>query len=175
MISKLKLVAAAAILALSGGGAVLAADATVAMKGGDGADLGQVQLTDAPSGVLLHFDLRGVKPGWHAVHFHEKGDCSDPKFTTAGAHINHMTDKKPHGLLNPGGPDMGDLANIYAGADGMVHADVFSALVSMKGTGGRPALLDADGSAIVMHENPDDYTTQPIGGAGGRAACGVVK
>ncbi|MEO6339979.1 MAG: superoxide dismutase family protein [Caulobacteraceae bacterium] len=175
MTSKLKLAAAAAILALSGGGAVLAADTAVAMKSGEGADLGQVQLTDGPSGVLLHFDLRGVKPGWHAVHFHEKADCSDPKFTTAGAHINHATEKKPHGLLNPGGPDMGDLANIYAAADGTVHADVFSALVSMKGMGGRPALQDADGSAIVMHENPDDYTTQPIGGAGGRAACGVVK
>jgi Cu-Zn family superoxide dismutase len=175
MTSMLKLAAAAAILALSGAGAALAADATIALKDGAGADLGQVQLTNAPTGVLLHFDLHGVKPGWHAVHFHEKADCSDPKFTTAGAHINHATDKKPHGLLNPGGPDMGDLANIYAAADGTVHADVFSALVSLKATGGRPALMDADGSAIVMHENADDYTAQPIGGAGGRAACGVVK
>src|SRR4051812_32463658 len=114
MTSMLKVAAAGAILAFSSAGSVLAADATVALKGGDGADLGQVQLTDAPSGVLLHFDLRGIKPGWHAVHFHEKADCSDPKFTTAGGHINHTTDKKPHGLLNPGGPDMGDLANIYA-------------------------------------------------------------
>jgi len=37
-----------------------------------------------------------------------------------------------------------------------------------------PALLDADGSAIVIHANPDDHMTQPIGGAGARVACGAI-
>ena len=41
--------------------------------------------------------------------------------------------------------------------------------------GAQPALLDEDGSAVIIHENPDDHITQPIGGAGGRVACGVVK
>jgi Cu-Zn family superoxide dismutase len=48
-------------------------------------------------------------------------------------------------------------------------------MVSLNGAGGRPALLDADGSSIVVHASPDDYKTQPIGGAGARVACGVVK
>jgi Cu-Zn family superoxide dismutase len=47
--------------------------------------------------------------------------------------------------------------------------------VSWKGAGGRPALSDADGSALVFHANADDQTTQPIGGAGDRVACAVVK
>jgi Cu-Zn family superoxide dismutase len=70
---------------------------------------------------------------------------------------------------------MGDLPNVYASADGVVKAEVFSALVSFTGAGGRPALRDADGSALVVHASADDYTTQPIGGAGGRVACAVIK
>ncbi len=36
------------------------------------------------------------------------------------------------------------------------------------------ALLDEDGSAVIIHEHPDDHLTQPIGSAGGRIACGVI-
>ena len=80
-----------------------------------------------------------------------------------------------HGLLNPEANDSGDLPNVFAGADGSATAEAYSTLVSLKGAGGRPALLDADGSSIVVHASPDDHTTQPIGGAGARAACGVFK
>ena len=83
--------------------------------------------------------------------------------------------KMEHGLLNPKGPDMGDLPNLYVGADGTGQAQAFSTLVSWKGAGGRPALADADGSALVVHANADDGKTQPIGGAGDRVACAVIK
>jgi Cu-Zn family superoxide dismutase len=78
-------------------------------------------------------------------------------------------------MLNPDGNDNGDLPNLFAGADGAATAEVYSPMVSLNGAGGRPALLDADGSSIVVHASPDDYKTQPIGGAGARVACGVVK
>jgi Cu-Zn family superoxide dismutase len=80
-----------------------------------------------------------------------------------------------HGLLNPDGNDNGDLPNLFVAADGSATTELFSPLVSLNGAGGRPALLDADGSSIVVHASPDDYKTQPIGGAGARVACGVVK
>jgi superoxide dismutase, Cu-Zn family len=35
-------------------------------------------------------------------------------------------------------------------------------------------LLDADGSALVVHEGPDDYKSDPAGNAGKRIACGVI-
>lgn len=145
------------------------------VTGTGGKAMGGIILTEGPTGVMLRLELTGLTPGWHAIHFHEKADCSDAAFASAGAHINHATAKKPHGLLNPDGPDMGDLANIYAGADGGAHAEVFSALVSLKGAGGRPALLDADGSALIVHASPDDGVTQPIGGAGARVACAAIR
>jgi Cu-Zn family superoxide dismutase len=148
--------------------------ATAQVKAADGKALGTATLTEAPHGVLLRFELKGLTPGWHGLHFHEKGDCGAPDFKSAGAHV-HTTANVVHGLLNPDGNDNGDLPNLFAGADGSATAELFSPLVSLKGAGGRPALLDADGSALVVHASPDDYKTQPIGGAGARVACGVVK
>ena len=147
----------------------------VTFRAADGSDRGMAMLSEGPSGVLVRLQLKGLSPGWHAVHFHAKGDCSDNAagFQASGAHIHAM--EHPHGLLNPKGPDMGDLPNLYATADGTVNAEVFSALVSLRGTGPRPALMDADGSAIVVHANADDGVTQPIGGAGARVACAVVR
>ena len=154
--------------------ATTAQAATAELKGADGKTLGIATLTEAPHGVLLRIEAKGLTPGWHGLHFHEKGDCGTPDFKSAGAHV-HTTATVTHGLLNPDGNDNGDLPNLFVAADGSANVELFSPLVSLNGAGGRPALLDADGSSIVAHANPDDYKTQPIGGAGARVACGVVK
>jgi len=151
-----------------------AAAATAELKGVDGKAIGMATLTEAPHGVLLKIEAKGLTPGWHGLHFHEKGDCGTPDFKSAGAHV-HTTPAVVHGLLNPLGNDRGDLPNLFAAADGSATAELYSPLVSLNGAGGRPALLDADGSSIVVHASPDDHKTQPIGGAGARVACGVVK
>ena len=65
-----------------------------------------------------------------------------------------------HGLRNPDGPDNGDLPNLFVAADGTARAEFFTTLVSVTG-GDMPALLDDDGSAVIIHENPDDHLTQP--------------
>lgn len=142
----------------------------IALKGAGGGDLGTAVVTMAPSGVLIQIDAKGLTPGWHGMHLHEKGDCSAADFTSAGAHMNSMPTKKPHGLLNPdGGPDFGDLPNLYVAADGTAHAEAFTQLTHFAD------LTDNDGSALVIHASPDDHRSQPIGGAGGRVACGVIK
>lgn len=147
---------------------------TVTLQNAHHQSIGTVVLTDAPKGVLLRVEASGLAPGWHGIHFHEKGDCSDAAFKMAGGHVHTMT-PAVHGLLNPQANDDGDLPNVHADAQGKVAAELFSPLVSLSGAGGRPALLDADGSALVIHAKPDDYTTQPIGGAGDRVACAVIK
>lgn len=150
------------------------ATASAKLAGPSGADLGVVSFTEAPKGVLLKVEAKGLTPGWHGLHFHEKGDCSKADFTSAGGHVHGM-DKAVHGLLNAQANEHGDLPNLFVGADGKGSAELFTTLVSLKGAGDRAALLDGDGSAVVIHANPDDHMTQPIGGAGARVACGVVK
>lgn len=147
---------------------------TVPLVDARGAAVGEIVLTDAPNGVLLSIAASGLSPGWHAVHFHEKADCSDAAFKAAGGHVHTMT-PSVHGLLNPAATDLGDLPNVYAGADGKANAQSFSALVAMRPGTPRSNLLDADGSAIVVHAKADDYMTQPIGGAGERVACAAVR
>jgi Cu-Zn family superoxide dismutase len=36
-------------------------------------------------------------------------------------------------------------------------------------------LLDADGSAMMIHAGPDDLRTDPSGNSGGRIACGIFR
>ena len=96
------------------------------------------------------------------------GDCSDVgMYKMSGGHVGKM--EGGHGLLNPKGPENGDLPNIWAAADGSAGYEAFTTLDTLG------ALVDEDGSAIIIHEGEDDHMTQPIGGAGARVACGVIK
>ncbi|WEK39891.1 MAG: superoxide dismutase family protein [Candidatus Brevundimonas colombiensis] len=139
-----------------------------------GANIGRVDLRQGPTGLLIKIEASGLTPGWHGIHIHATGECAAP-FTSSGAHINHGEPKQPHGLLNPAGPDDGDLPNIYAGADGKVNAELFTTRARISSEGPGQWLWDADGSAIIIHANPDDHTTQPIGGAGDRVACAALN
>lgn len=125
--------------------------------------------------MLIRVELAGVPAGAKAMHIHAVGTCDDHDhgFVASKAHLNPSGRK--HGLLNPEGPDAGDLPNIFVAADGKATAEFFTTLASLAGTGGRAAILDADGAALVLHTGADDHTTQPIGGAGARIGCGVIK
>lgn len=138
-----------------------------------GARVGRAILTQGSTGLLIRIEAEGLTPGWHGVHIHAAGQCAAP-FTSAGAHINHGDPKMPHGLLNAGGPDDGDLPNVFADAQGRVNAEVFTTRARIARNGPGQWLWDADGSALVIHANMDDQTSQPIGGAGDRVVCGVM-
>lgn len=172
---RLLLLAAAATLVATAASAQTPPSAEI--KNNGGAVVGSATFKEGPKGVLVQVKVSGLTPGWHGIHFHAVGDCSDTaKFQKSGAHINHGGDHKlPHGLLNPAGNDFGELPNIFAAADGVAEAQLWTSLVSWNGKDGRPALTDADGSALVIHANQDDHITQPIGGAGDRVACAVIK
>ena len=143
------------------------------LKDASGATVGRAVLTQGATGLLIRVEVDGLTPGWHGMHIHAVGDCTAP-FTSAGAHVNHGDPKAPHGLLNAGGPDDGDLPNLYADAAGHGHAEVFTTRARIAHDGPGQWLWDADGSALVIHTNADDHTSQPIGGAGSRAVCGVM-
>ena len=149
---------------------VFAADkASAVLKDPKGNEVGQVTLAEVPTGVLLSLDLAGFPAGDHALHIHAVGKCEGPKFESAGPHFNPKN--KEHGLKNPQGPHAGDMPNIHIPKSGKVKIEVLNQMVSLSG---KNALLDDDGSAIVIHEGADDYTSDPAGHAGNRLACAVV-
>ncbi|WP_428150016.1 superoxide dismutase family protein [Brevundimonas sp.] len=149
--------------------------ATATLHTADGGDAGTVTAFAGPLGILMKVEGKGWPEGWHGVHLHAVGTCEGPGFTSAGAHVNHPDpEKRPHGLLNTnGGPDLGDLQNVYAGADGVANAEVY---LAGSGLGMRGMdLMDEDGLSFLVHANRDDHVSQPIGGAGDRIACGVFQ
>lgn len=153
--------------------AVWAADKAVAeIVNVDGETIGQAVFEQAPTGVLMRVAVSGLTPGEHGIHLHGTGKC-EPDFKAAKGHINPEGSK--HGLRNPEGPDSGDLPNLFVANDGTAQAEFFTTRVSVVAGGeATPALLDEDGATVVIHANPDDHQTQPIGGAGGRVGCGVI-
>ena len=145
-----------------------------ALMDADGRNVGRAILTQGPTGLLIRIEADGLTPGWHGAHIHATGQCAAP-FTSAGGHINHGEPGAPHGLLNAHGPDDGDLPNIFADPQGRVRAEVFTTQARIVRDGPGQWLWDADGSALVIHANPDDHRSQPIGGAGDRVACAVIS
>ncbi len=145
-------------------------EATAAIMGKEGDDLGLVTLVQGPQGVLVRADLHGLPPGGHGFHIHSVGSCS-PDFAAAGAHFD--PGGETHGFLHSTGMHAGDLPNVYAGADGVARADIFTADVNLAADDER-SLLDSDGSAIIVHEKPDPYG-EDSGAAGARIACGVIR
>jgi Cu-Zn family superoxide dismutase len=143
--------------------------ATAVMHDLKGQDVGTVTLLQTPTGVLITARLHDLPPGIHGFHIHEKGVC-EPPFKSAGGHFN--PDAAAHGYLNENGPHAGDLPNIHVPDSGTLTVEMHDPLISLRG---EEAVLDADGAAIVIHDGPDDYKSQPAGDAGARIACGVIK
>jgi len=130
---------------------------------------GVLKITPAGTGVNLAGVVQGLKPdGEFGFHFHEKGDCSAPDATSAGAHFNPTN--QDHG--NPQSPPhhAGDMMNVKSDSQGVAEVDIDNHDVSLQS--GQPN--DILGKALVLHAQPDDYTTQPSGNSGDRIACGVV-
>jgi Cu-Zn family superoxide dismutase len=144
--------------------------AIAALVDGTGRRIGQARLQESSQGVLLILELKNATPGVHALHIHEVGRCEPPSFASAGDHVTH--DRRAHGFLSAGGPHAGDLPNIHIPTSTELSLEYFIPNVTL-GSGPR-SLLDADGSALVIHSGKDDHASDPAGGAGDRLACGAI-
>lgn len=132
---------------------------------------GEATFTDLGEGdVTFKLTVEGATPGEHALHLHEKGDCSAPDATSAGGHWNPAGVK--HGkravdhLYHAG-----DIANLEVGEDGK---GVLTATISGWSIGG-PDSTNIINKAIIIHADADDFTSQPSGAAGKRVGCGVIQ
>ena len=136
-----------------------------------GDSAGSVVLTETKSGVLLEVEMEGLSPGWHGFHVHETGQCKTPDFKSAGGHFN--PGNTGHGFLARKKPHAGDMPNIFVGDDGKARFQFLVEDVTLRD--GKRALLDKDGSAIMVHSKADDFRSQPSGDAGDRVACAEAK
>ena len=135
----------------------------------DGRPAGTATLLNDARGLRVTVSAMGLTPGEHGFHLHTTGKCEAPGFTSAGGHLN--PDNRKHGRLAAGGAHLGDLPNLRIAANGTGRATEVVA-----GAGGAlGTIFDADGTAIVIHANADDYRTDPTGNAGDRIACGVFS
>lgn len=128
-------------------------------------------ITFSPEGskVKAVVTISDAPPGVHGFHIHVNGDCSNGG-DAAGGHWDPATTAM-HGAWADPVHHGGDIGNITISADGTGTTTVTTDAWSI-GTG---AANDVVGHAVILHANPDDFTTQPTGAAGARIACGIIQ
>jgi Cu-Zn family superoxide dismutase len=176
----ISIIALAATIPASAGAVPADQDrARVLLRNADGQPVGTVRLHQQDGAVLVRARVHDLTPGFHGFHVHTVGECVPP-FTSAGGHYN------PGGTVH--GAHAGDLPSLLVMADGTgelrFKTDRFTVA----------ELFDADGSAVIVHADPDNFahiptryysTTEGVfgpdsvtlatGDAGDRVACGVVR
>jgi Cu-Zn family superoxide dismutase len=131
------------------------------------ATAGSVTFTQKGDKVVIEAKVSGLTPGGHGFHIHEKGDCSSGDGMSAGGHFNPTG--KPHGNPSVADHHTGDLTMLVADASGNVSLSMELGAMTIGG-----GATDIVGKAVIVHKDPDDYTTQPTGNSGARVACGVI-
>lgn len=159
-----------AIMVLPGGavaaGGAIHARAEIVNTAGE--VVGWAKFTEDATGTLhVNVHVTGLTPGLHGIHIHNTAACvlgTTPAFSSAGPHHN------PLGALH--GNHAGDLPNLVVNEAGNGHLNATSDGATL--SSGPVTLFDLNGSAIVIHANPDDHVTNPTGNSGARVACGVI-
>lgn len=144
---------------------------TMALESKSGSNAsGKVTFVQDGDTVKMSAVISGLDPGMHAIHIHEKADCSSDDGKSAGGHWNPTFED--HGKWgDEAGYHKGDIGNFEADADG-------NGSISMKTTewciGCGDDKKDILGKSIIVHQGADDFTSQPSGAAGARVSCGGI-
>lgn len=163
-------VAMAGTAALAGAAAPTVGEAQVVLEPTEGHEAnGTLTLRAESDGVRITGELAGLKPdSEHGFHVHENGDCSAADATSAGGHFNPAG--QAHGSMGADPHHAGDMPNQKANAQGVAEVDMLVHDISLAPGNAH----DVIGRALIVHEQPDDYQSQPSGNAGARIACGVI-
>jgi len=130
---------------------------------------GTATFTQKGGKVVVAANVSGLKPNQeHGFHVHEKGDCSSGDGMSAGGHFNPKG--SPHG--HPSSPvrHAGDMPNLKADAQGKASMTAELDIISV--SAGPTSVV---GRGLIVHAQPDDYKSQPVGNAGARMACAVIQ
>ncbi len=133
---------------------------------------GDVTFTEEGGQVRMTATFTGLTPGEHAIHIHEKADCSSADGKSTGGHWNPTSE--PHGKWGAAeGYHKGDIGNFPADADGNGTVE-FS--TDQWCIGCEDANKNIIGKAVIVHQGADDLTSQPSGAAGARISCtGIIQ
>jgi len=166
------------------------AGSEIAIQNVENEQVGTVTLNETDDGVAIAVTVEGLEPDDHGVHIHETGICDpegDTPFSSAGDHFNPTDEVHGPGHVTPetgatpdaATPDAdqeshaGDLGNITVADDGSGTLTLTTDRVTLV-SGDERSLADDDGSALAIHADADDLTTDPSGNSGDRIACGVL-
>ncbi|MFC0605087.1 superoxide dismutase family protein [Winogradskyella pulchriflava] len=131
---------------------------------------GSVTFKEKDGIVSMTAKMTGLSEGEHAIHIHEKADCSSADGTSTGGHWNPTN--QPHGKWKAEtGYHKGDIGNFKVAADG---EGIVTLTTDEWCIGCGDDTKDIIGKAIIVHQGTDDYTSQPSGAAGSRISCGGI-
>ena len=138
---------------------------------GVGKSLGSVKVEDSKDGLVVMTDLKGLAPGHHGFHVHENASCEpkekDGKMVAGLAAGSHYDPGKTGKHEGPNGMGhLGDLPPLVVDKDGSSKLRLVAP---------RLKLADVNGRALMIHEGGDNFSDnpKPLGGGGGRIACGL--
>jgi len=153
--------------------ATFSAKVYLATEKGQGASVGTVKFTDTPKGLEVKTNLKGLPPGRHGFHVHEKPDCGpvvkDGKSLPALAAGGHYDPAKADKHT---GPDkeghLGDLPVLEVAANGTAKLTLMVK---------KAKAADFKYRSVIIHAGGDNYSDEPLplGGGGARIACGYIK
>ena len=130
---------------------------------------GTATFKETNSEVTFTTKLYGLKPGIHAIHIHEKADCSAADASSAGGHWNPTF--KKHGKWTDSEHHKGDIGNFTADANGN---GTITLTTNEWCIGCGDTTKDILGKGLIVHDKPDDFITQPTGNSGARVACSAI-
>ena len=119
--------------------------------------------------VRVTANVSGLKPnGQYGFHIHEAGDCSSGDGMSAKGHFNPQG--KPHGHHSTAARHAGDMPNLQSDAGGNASMTADLDIITVA-----PGATSIVGRGLIVHVQPDDYKSQPVGNAGARSACAVIQ
>ncbi len=130
---------------------------------------GTANFTEKNGEVTLIAKMSGLSPGEHAIHIHEKSDCSAADGSSAGGHWNPTF--KKHGKWGDAEHHKGDIGNFMSDANGNGTIK-FSTSEWCIGCADETKNIMNHG--LIVHKGTDDFTSQPAGNAGARQACSAI-
>lgn len=133
---------------------------------------GDVTFTQEDGKVTMEATFSGLTPGEHAIHLHEKADCSSDDGKSTGGHWNPT--HEPHGKwLAPEGYHKGDIGNFVADDAGN---GTLTFSTDQWCLGCDDENMNIVGKAVIVHQGVDDFVSQPSGDAGARISCtGIIQ